>query len=84
MNKQEKRLSLLRLLSLRDFRQLWSSQAIGRMGDQFYLVALPWLVLKLTNDPLAMGLVLATASVPRAVFMLVGGALTDRFSPRQV
>ena len=84
MNKQEKHLSLLRLLSLRDFRQLWSSQAIGRLGDQFYLVALPWLVLKLTSDPLAMGLVLATASVPRAVFMLVGGALTDRFSPRQV
>lgn len=84
MNKQETRLSLLGLLSIRDFRQLWSSQAIGRLGDQFYLVALPWLVLKLTNDPLAMSLVLATASVPRAMFMLVGGALTDRFSPRQV
>ncbi len=31
-----------------------------------------------------MSLVLATASIPRALFMLVGGALIDRFSSRQV
>jgi MFS family permease len=57
-------------------------QAISRLGDQFYLIALPWLVLQLTGDPLAICAVLAVASVPRAVFMLVGGALTDRFSSR--
>ncbi len=45
---------------------------------------MPWLVLKLTGDPFAMGSVIAVAAVPRAVFMLLGGALTDRFSPRVV
>lgn len=84
MDKQQQRPSFLQMLDLRDFRLLWFSQAVGRLGDQFYLVALPWLVLKLTGDPLAMSLVLATASIPRALFMLVGGALTDRFSSRQV
>jgi len=54
------------------------------LGDQSYLVALPWPVLKLTGDPLAMSLVLAIASIPRTLFMLIGGALTDRFSSRQV
>ena len=68
----------------RDFRLLWLGEAISMIGDQFYMIALPWLVLQLTGDALAMGTVLALAGVPRALFMLVGGALTDRFSPRAV
>jgi MFS family permease len=66
----------------RNFRMLWGGEGVSLIGDQFYMIALPWLVLKLTGDPLAMGTVLALAAVPRALFMLVGGALTDRFSPR--
>jgi MFS family permease len=66
------------------FRLLWAGQATSYIGDQFYLIALPWLVLQLTGDPLALGAVLATAGVPRAMLMLVGGAITDRFSPRRV
>jgi MFS family permease len=54
------------------------------LGDQFYLIALPWLVLQLTGSALALGTNLALASIPRAVFMLVGGAFVDRYSPRSV
>jgi MFS family permease len=74
--------SMFEVVREREFRLFWIGQGIARLGDQFYLIALPWLVLQLTHDPLAMGAVLAVASVPRAVFMLVGGALTDRFSSR--
>ncbi len=74
----------LSLFKLRDFRLLWIGEAISVIGDQFYLIALPWLVLQLTGDALVMGTVLALAAVPRALFMLLGGALTDRFSPRIV
>ena len=70
------------VLKLRDFRLLWMGQGISMLGDQFYLIALPWLVLQLTGDAFAMGIVLALAGIPRALFMLFGGALTDRFSPR--
>lgn len=52
------------------------------LGDQFAFIATPWLVLKLTGDPLALGIVLALEGVPRAMFMLLGGAITDRLSPR--
>jgi MFS family permease len=52
------------------------------VGDQFALIATPWLVLKLTGDPLALAIVLALEGIPRAIFMLVGGAITDRLSPR--
>jgi len=48
------------------------------------LIALPWLVLSLTGNALAVGTVLATAGIPRALFMLLGGALTDRFTPRRL
>jgi MFS family permease len=68
----------------RDFRLLWVGEAISLLGDQFYMIALPWLVLQLTGDALAMGAILALGGIPRALFMLVGGAVTDRFTPRSV
>ena len=68
----------------RNFRLLWIGQGISVLGDQFYMIALPWLVLQLTGDALAVGTVLALVAFPRALFMLVGGALIDRFSPRNV
>ncbi len=72
------------LLRIRNFRLLWIGEGISLLGDQFYLIALPWLVLQLTGNALAVGMVLATAGIPRALFMLVGGALTDRFTPRSL
>lgn len=75
---------MLKVLRLRNFRLLWLGQGISLLGDQFYIVALPWLVLQLTGDALATGTVLALAGVPRAVFMLLGGAVTDRLSARSV
>lgn len=71
-------------LRVRDFRLLWIGESISLLGDQFYLIALPWLVLQVTGSALALGTVLALASVPRALFMLIGGAMVDRFSPRSV
>jgi MFS family permease len=72
------------VLNNRNFRFLWIGQGTSLIGDQFYLIATPWMVLKLTNDPLALGAALALAGIPRAVFMLLGGAITDRFSPRLI
>jgi MFS family permease len=72
------------VLSLRDFRLLFAGVSTSLLGDQFALIATPWLVLQLTGDPLALGIVLALEGVPRALFMLFGGAVTDRFSPRVI
>ena len=68
----------------RDFKLLFFGSTVSALGDQFTLVALPWLVLKLTGDPAALGLVLAAMALPRAIFMLIGGAVVDRMSPRRV
>ena len=37
------------------FRRLWLGSAISLVGDQFYLVALPWVVLQITGSAVAMG-----------------------------
>ncbi|MBU2514012.1 MFS transporter [bacterium] len=65
-----------------NLRLLWIGEGFSVLGSQFYMIALPWLVLQLTGDPFQMGSVLALAGIPRALFMLIGGALTDRFSPK--
>src|SRR5512142_780628 len=72
---------MLRVLSLRDFRLLFAGAGTSLIGDQFAFIATPWLVLQLTGDPLALGIVLALEGVPRAIFILLGGAITARFSP---
>jgi MFS family permease len=66
------------------FRNLWLGSTVSYIGDQFYLVALPWLVLELTGSGLAVGSMLMVAAVPRAVLMLMGGAVTDRSAPRTI
>ena len=74
--------SLWQPVTVRDFRLLWFGQGVSLFGDQFYLVALPWLTYQLTGSALALGTVLMVAGVARAIFQLLGGALSDRFSPR--
>jgi len=75
---------ILRPLAGRDFRLLFSGETISLLGDQFHFVALAWLVLQLTGSGLAVGTVLMVAGIPRAIFILVGGAFADRASPRSV
>lgn len=64
------------------FRKLWVAATLSLFGDFFSYIALAWLVLELTGSSLALGAVLVVQAVPRALLMVVGGALADRFSPR--
>ncbi|MDB5916329.1 MAG: transporter [Massilia sp.] len=72
------------LLRDTNFRWMMTGGAISMLGDQFTLIALPWLVLQMTHDALTLGLVIAVMGVPRAIFILIGGALVDRYSPKRV
>jgi MFS family permease len=62
----------------------WLGATTSLFGDQFYIVALPWIVLQLTGSAVAMGTVAMCAGIPRAALMLMGGAVTDRISSRKV
>jgi MFS family permease len=63
-------------------RRLLAGQTISRFGDQFYFVALPWLVLRASDSPIALALVTGTAAAALGVFTLLGGVLADRFGAR--
>ena len=64
------------------FRKLWVATTLSLFGDFFSYIAMAWLVLQLTGSSLALGSVLVVQALPRAVLMVVGGALADRISPR--
>jgi MFS family permease len=84
ISQSEEKNSMRNVFAIRDFRLLFIGVSTSLLGDQFALIATPWLALQLTGDPLALGIVLALEGIPRALFMLFGGAITDRFSPRVI
>jgi MFS family permease len=72
----------LRPLADRDYRIFWAGESISVLGDQFHFVALAWLVLQVTGSGLALGAVLTAAAVPRALLIILGGAIADRVEPK--
>jgi hypothetical protein len=78
------RLPLLAPLAGRDFRLVWFGESVSLLGDQFNVIALSWLVLGMTGSGFALGAILIAAAIPRGLFMLVGGVLSDRISPRDL
>ena len=53
------------------------------VGDNIYYLALTWAAVQ-AGTPAQAGLVAAVSAVPRALLMLGGGVLADRFGPRKV
>jgi MFS family permease len=78
------RVPMLAPLGGRDFRLVWAGEGVSLFGDQFHLVALAALVLAMTGSGLALGAILLAASIPRGLFLLIGGALSDRIRPRDL
>jgi predicted MFS family arabinose efflux permease len=71
-------------LRVRNFRLLFSGQMLSTIGDMFYAVALPWLMLSSGRSPQELGIVLAAYGVTRVATVLLGGLLSDRLGPRWV
>jgi MFS family permease len=68
-------------LKARSFRRLWAGAGLSMLADQAFLVALTWLVLRVTGSGAELGLVLAVASIPGTILTPAGGVLSDRHSP---
>jgi MFS family permease len=72
-------------LRLGSFRNLLFGMTVSALGDHFYFIALPWIVLQLTGSSWILGTVLMATAIPRSMLMLVGGAAVTRFmSPRRM
>ncbi|MGW6261705.1 MFS transporter [Streptomyces sp. NPDC055085] len=53
------------------------------IGDNVFYIALSWAAVR-SGTPSQAGLVMAVSAVPRALLMLGGGVVADRFGPRRV
>lgn len=68
----------------RDFRLYFTARLVSLLGDAMLPVALLYGVVDLGYGTTGVGLVLAAQMVPFVAFVLFGGVLADRFSPRRM
>ena len=50
-----RRMALILPLANRNFRLLWMGENVSLFGDQFYFIALPWLIFQMTGSMMAFG-----------------------------
>lgn len=67
----------------RDFRLLWSGQAVSLVGDAAFLTALSWKTTTIAGSG-KLGLVLAVQGAGLLATLLIGGALADRYERRRM
>jgi MFS family permease len=68
----------------RDFRLLWTGQAISLVGRMVTQVVLPYQVYVLTGDLLSLGVLSLVQLVPILIFALGGGAVADAVDRRRL
>lgn len=68
----------------RDYRVLWTSQALSEVGTSASLIAFPLLVLAATGSAAAAGLVLGADAAAQLLAGLPAGALADRWDRKKI
>ncbi len=68
----------------RDYRLLWSGQAISSFGSAASHIVLPLLILDLTHSPAQVGFVGAFATIPYVALSLSAGVFVDRLNRKKV
>jgi MFS family permease len=67
-----------RALNIRNYRIYFWGQLVSLTGSWMQTTAQAWLVLQLTQSPLALGVVTTLQFLPMMLLSLVGGAIADR------
>ncbi len=67
-----------------NYRLFWFGQVISMVGTWMQRIGQAWLVLRLTNSPLALGIVTACQTLPVLFFALFGGVIADRLPKRRL
>ena len=78
----KKKLALVELARHREPRLLVFGQSVSSFGDGVSVVALTLLILTTTHSASELSWFVAARMIPLVVFLLLGGAIVDRFSRR--
>ena len=74
----------MEVLRLREFRLLFSAQAVSNLGDRMVPIALAFAVLELGGSAAEVGIVMACRTFPLVATLIIGGVVADRVSRRTV
>ncbi len=69
-------------LRYRNYRLYWFGNAVSFIGDWLDQIALNWLVISTTGDPIMLGLVNLGRGLPIMLFTMFGGVVADRVDRR--
>src|SRR2546429_2640784 len=78
------RARVLQALRSRNFRLLWTGQAVSLLGDTAFLVALGWRTFTLTGSARSLGYVLTLQGIGLLSTVFIGGPLADRYDRRSM
>lgn len=67
----------------RNYRLFFAGQVVSQIGTWMQNVALAWLVLRLTGDPFAVGVLALAQFLPFTLLGLFAGVVVDRFDARR-
>ena len=68
----------------RNFQLFFTGQGISLIGTWMQNIAQPWLVLRLTDSPFLLGLVIAFQTLPQMLFSLFVGSIIDRLPKKKI
>ena len=75
---------IIDVLRHRDFKLLFAATFAANLGDAFYFVALPWLVLAYGGSATAVGLTGAAAMLPYVLLGPLAGVISDRVNRKKL
>lgn len=76
--------SMFRALSNRNYQYFFAGQLISLIGTWMQTIAEAWLVYKLTNSTVLLGLISFSGQIPVFFLAPIGGAIADRYDRRKV
>jgi len=73
-----------RTLKYRNFRLFYAGQGVSVIGTWMQMVAMSWLVYRLTNSPTLLGVVGFVGNLPSFIFAPFAGVYADRWNRRRM
>lgn len=77
-------LNIFRSLRSRNYRLYFCGQGLSLIGTWIQRIALPWLVYRLTNSPLLLGVVSFAGQIPTFLLAPFAGVIVDRFNRHRI